>query len=705
MATTLTPLESQWHTGEEAMHRLLRVPTGDNPTYHGLAPSYGYRIDGSPLVAFGTLDQKGRPWVTIWGGEAGFCRPIARDVLGVRTIADVNYDPVFREFYASSKPTGGVEDGVTNTREIIDDEIVRPDGGKVLAGLSIDLETRDRVKIAGRMIAGAATRTEPGGAVADLQMAIQVEESLGNCPKYLNKKHISPQVPSPRLMSEGTGTPLSQRALDLIAKADLFFIASKHGNGSSMDTNHRGGAPGFLRVFRNRDGDNEDGGGGGVTLVYPEYSGNRLYQTLGNLHSDPRAGLVIPDFETGDVLYLTGRAKVVLGGCDHDRDRAAAHMMMMMPRATKLAVRVDVDEARLVADGLAFRGRVVDYSPYNPPVRKLACEETTTTTTEPPPPPVSSSSTGGETATLLRRETLTPTIARYVFRLSGTGTGTGTGEEEEEEEGKKKRWWQQRPPGQHVTLDFGPELDTGWSHMRDDDPRSLNDDFVRTFTVVGGGTTTTATGGGGTTGFEFEIIARRHGPATRLLATWPDPARVGLELPVLGFAGGEALRMPSGEEEEEGESVFVAGGVGITPLVAQAEGVLGKGDGKGKGKLRVLWSLRAEDLPLAVAVLDRIKGLGPVTRVFVTGEWPAGDGDGDGEEGVAVVVERIRGTGAKVVEGRRMGKGDVLMLGLGEGEGEGKRKRKFYCCAGPGMLRDVMRWTEGEEFAFESFEY
>ncbi|KAI1493862.1 hypothetical protein F5X96DRAFT_685722 [Biscogniauxia mediterranea] len=644
MATTLTPLESQWHTGEEAMHRLLRVPTGDNPTYHGLAPSYGYRIEGSPLVAFGTLDQKGRPWVTIWGGEAGFCRPIARDVLGVRTIADVNYDPVFREFYASSKPTGGVEDGVTNTREISDDEIVRPDGGKVLAGLSIDLETRDRVKIAGRMIAGAATRTEPGGAVADLQMAVQVEESLGNCPKYLNKKHISPHAPSPRLMSEGTGTPLSQRALDLIARADLFFIASKHGNGSSMDTNHRGGAPGFLRVFRNRDGDGDDDDGG-VTLVYPEYSGNRLYQTLGNLHSDPRAGLVIPDFETGDVLYLTGRAKVVLGGRDHDRDRAAAHMMMM-PRATKLAVRFDVDEARLVADGLAFRGRVVDYSPYNPPVRKLACETTTTTTTEPPPVSSSSSSspsTGGQTATLLRRETLTPTIARYVFRLSGTGTGTG------EEEEKEKRW-QQRPPGHHVTLDFGPELDLGWSHMRDDDPRSLNDDFVRTFTVVGGGgggTTTGGDGGGTTTGFEFEIIARRHGPATRLLATWPDPARVGLELPVLGFAGGEALRMPSGGEEEE--SVFVAGGVGITPLVAQAEGVLA-----GKGKLRVLWSLRAEDLPLAVAVLDRIKRLGPVTRVFVTGELlPAGDGDGDGdgEEGVVAAVERIRGMGAEVVEG------------------------------------------------------
>ncbi|KAI0602166.1 hypothetical protein F4775DRAFT_603777 [Biscogniauxia sp. FL1348] len=604
MVTTLTPLESQWHAGEEAMHRLLRVPTRDNPTYHGLAPSYGQRICGSPLVAFGTLDQRGRPWATIWGGEAGFCRPIAPDVLGVRTIADVNYDPVFQEFYATSKPTGGSEAGDKNTREIIDDEIVRPDGGKVLAGLAIDLETRDRVKIAGRMVAGAATRTDPGGAVADLQMAIRVEESLGNCPKYLNKKHISPHVPSPQLMSEGTGTPLSQRALDLIAGADLFFIASKHGDGSSMDTNHRGGPPGFLRVFRNRDG---------ATLVYPEYSGNRLYQTLGNLHSDPRAGLVIPDFETGDVLYLTGRATVVLGG-DPAAAPAAARIM---PRATKLAVRIDVDEARLVADGLPFRGRVMDYSPYNPPVRKLACETMTRTAAGPPvsSSPSSSASSmyddgiaetpGIGTATLLRRETLTPTIARYVFGL--------------EERGTREESWR---PGQHVTLDFGAELDTGWSHMRDDDPQSLNDDFVRTFTVVA------ATGSG--SGFEFEIMARRHGPATRLLATWPDLDRVRLELPVLGFAGGEALRMPEADGEQEEESVFVAGGVGITPLVAQAEGVLGRGE----GTLRVLWSLRGEDLPLAVAVLDRIRGLGPVMRVFVTG-----DGDGDEGLGEEIAVE------------------------------------------------------------------
>ena len=46
-----------------------------------------------------------------------------------------------------------------------------------------------------------------------------------------------------------------------------------------MGTNHRGGSPGFVRVASNKPGP------GGCTLVYPEFSGNRLYQTLGNLYT------------------------------------------------------------------------------------------------------------------------------------------------------------------------------------------------------------------------------------------------------------------------------------------------------------------------------------------------------------------------------------------------------------------------------------
>ncbi|KAI2472793.1 hypothetical protein F4781DRAFT_290241 [Annulohypoxylon bovei var. microspora] len=653
--------DSQWHPGERAMHHLLHVSQRGNPTHHGLPPQLGYRVAESPLVAFGALDRRGRPWATVWGGEKGFCRPIARGVLGVRASADVRFDPVLRGLFEIPIEGDGDEKDENEwetwkegdgERGVVDDLVVGPEDGMIISGLSIDLETRDRVKLAGRMVAGSVTRTRPG--VVDLQMVFQVEESLGNCPKYLNMKQIVPHTPKPRLVSEGTGIPLPRDAIDVIQKADLFFIASKHGS-SSMDANHRGGAPGFVRVLRNEDEEH-----GGLSIVYPEYSGNRLYQTLGNLQQDPYAGLVFPDFDTGDVVYVTGRTTILVGEKATD----------VMPRA-KLVVKVDVSEARFVRSGLPFRGLHGERSPYNPAIRKLAAEQPDTGAA------AGDSDAGVGIATLVDRRVITPSISRYVFRLARN-----------KQAGRLRAW----RPGHHVTLDFADQLDRGYAHMRDDDPQSLNDDFVRTFTVSRPLDPGAVDGDGFVRGDvrpEVEITVRRHGPVTRFLERWD--MRTKLEIPVLGFGGADGFRMPAGGEGEGAGSgvsvsVVVAAGVGVTPLMAQAEGVL-RAVGHGTG-LRVLWSLKAEDLPLAVDVLGRIDGLGEVTRLFITG------GINDDEMALARTVQ---GLGARVLE-RRMESGDVLAQGE-------KGRRRFYCCTGPEMMRLLLKWTEGEEVAYESFEY
>ncbi|KAI0477691.1 hypothetical protein GGR56DRAFT_638301 [Xylariaceae sp. FL0804] len=238
-------------------------------------------------------------------------------------------------------------------------------------------------------------------------------------------------------------------------------------------------------------------------------------------------------------------------------------------------------------------------------------------------------------------------------------------------------------------MDFSEELDNGYSHMRDDDPQSINDDFVRTFTVA----TAPPAEPSRVSEPELEIVARRHGPATALLARWN--LRAPLELPVLGFGGAEEFRMPLGSSSGGGHgkatSIFVAGGVGITPLLAQAAAVLeGSSAGRGgRGDLRLLWSLRGEDLALAIYVLEKIGGLGSVAKLFVTGGDP-----GQNERAMVSPIQRL---GAEVVE-RRMSADDVLAAGE-----EGRRK--FYCCTGPQMMKAVLQWTEGEDVVFESFEY
>ncbi|KAH6713697.1 oxidoreductase-like protein [Leptodontidium sp. MPI-SDFR-AT-0119] len=586
--------DSSWHAGEEEMHKLLRVPARDNPTQPYLTPQAANTLIRAPLIALGTLDDESRPWTTLWGGEAGFSRAIAQGIIGVKTTVDREYDPVVKVLL------GDKADG----------EVVQVQGtGKMVSGLTINLETRKRVKLYGRMVAGALAATEEG--IGEVQLVVKIEQSLGNCPKYLNKKQIVPHIPQPKLVS--SDLQLTQAAVELLAKADLFFISSSN-HESDMDCNIRGGSPGFIRILSNAEGE--------VTLVYPEYSGNRLYQTLGNLRTTPRAGLVVPDFETGDALYITGTTEILVG---KDAAEVISH--------TNLAVKIKVEATKFISDSLAFRGHNGEFSPYNPPVRYLSTE--------------TSHGIGGTEkqihAKLIDKKIITPTIARFRFHIADPG--------------KTSKW----KPGQYVALSFADELDIGYSHMRDDDPKSLNDDFLRTFTVSSRQDALDD---------QFEITIRKVGVVTDHLFKFN--VRAELDVPVQGF-GGEFI-----VGQGEGENVaFVAGGVGITPLLAQAQDL-------DLSRLHLFWTNRADDIPLVTDTFDRIPGLAEATTVFVTGKVNT-----DSED-----WKRLVASGAKL-ETRRMTVEDVGSYSAS----------RWYLCTGTAFRATLLKWLEGKMVLFEDFNY
>jgi len=286
-----------WHDGEIKMQQLMKVPNLDNPTVPALSPQLANHLKVAPLIAIGTLDKQDRPWTTLWGGEKGLARSLGGGVAGIRTPVTGRYDPVVEEL-VGKQATG---------------EVVKEVGeGRMVSGLTIDLETRKRTKLYGRMIAAALSSREDEvtgseESVAEIQLVLKIEQSLGNCPKYLNSKHIVPTFARPELISDGPHLP--QRALDLIAKADLFFLSSSRPD-QDMDTNHRGGPPGFLRVVS----PGYESTSSTASIAWPEYSGNRFYQSIGNLLLNPLCGLCVPDFETGDMLYLTGTTRILRRG-------------------------------------------------------------------------------------------------------------------------------------------------------------------------------------------------------------------------------------------------------------------------------------------------------------------------------------------------------------------------------------------------------
>jgi hypothetical protein len=107
--------------------------------------------------------------------------------------------------------------------------------------------------------------------------------------------------------------------------------------------------------------------------------------------------------------------------------------------------------------------------------------------------------------------------------------------------------------------------------------------------------------------------------------------------------------------------------------------------------LRVVWSLRGEDLPLAVEVLERNQGLGSALRLFVTGNV------GDMEKELILKVE---GLGATVVQ-RRLAREDVLLVDYDSKP----RDRKYYLCVSPELQKVLVDWLSGEEVVSESFNY
>ena len=159
-----------FHEGEKLMQRKLHVPEMDNPTIPMLSPQASNMLQRAPLLAFGTVDSEGRPWTTVWGGRTGFSRPLGNSTIGIRTFVALKLDSVVEALVGQ-----GAEG-----------EIVKEEGeGRLLSGLAIDLDTRKRVKLAGRMVAGTLGSVHEDDTAKDdsrqgvLQIVARIDETLG----------------------------------------------------------------------------------------------------------------------------------------------------------------------------------------------------------------------------------------------------------------------------------------------------------------------------------------------------------------------------------------------------------------------------------------------------------------------------------------------------------------------------------------------
>ena len=90
---------------------------------------------------------------------------------------------------------------------------------------------------------------------------------------------------------------ISEGDREFIQDRDMFFLATADAEGRPT-CSYKGGEPGFVRVLDAR------------TLAFPNYDGNGMYLSTGNVLVNPAVGMLFIDFEKGHRMRLEGTATI-----------------------------------------------------------------------------------------------------------------------------------------------------------------------------------------------------------------------------------------------------------------------------------------------------------------------------------------------------------------------------------------------------------
>jgi ferredoxin-NADP reductase len=482
---------------------------------------------GLSYLPLATLDSQGRPWASLLVTSSGDDPSVGITVSDhnqTDVVAETNpYDPFVRALSQAWDPSR--------------------DDRQLFAGVGVDFTDRRRNKLAGSIKSVSIDSAEK------VRLQLISDQHLGNCPKYITVRSLQHHTRSAELVLdsyEAVTSPLPEASKALIGRVSTIFLATKHSadhaqehsDQRDMGLNHRGGAPGFVRLYEEKDGDLVT-----TYLVLPDHSGNRFYQSLGNIETDKQVGLVFPDFATGDVLYVTGDAENL-----HDAEAEA-----IMPRVG-LLTRIQVTGAVFVKGGLNLRlVSEEQLSPYNPPIRYLRIEmEQLGHLTD------AHSGSTSLGATLISTQHLSQSITTFTFELSSSIEAP--------------------LPGGFGIFDFSGLLDTGYSHMNEANPQLVNEDYVRTWTL--------------SSAPDFDAEKNLFRPTNRVSVTvkrkpgglmsnylHESATQLVKQRLQVGFKGAGAGFSCFTEDPDGGpprvpaKMLWIAGGVGVTPFMTMWDGV------------------------------------------------------------------------------------------------------------------------------------
>jgi uncharacterized protein len=140
------------------------------------------------------------------------------------------------------------------------------------------------------------------------------------------------QARAARFYADQVRDRLLPAMVEFVGRMEMVFVASADAHGE-CDASLRAGPPGFLRVLDER------------TLAYPEYRGNGVLASLGNIAENAHVGLLMIDFVEDLIgLHVNGTARIV-----GDEEFRASHPQLVFDvtrgRRAERWVVVEVEEA------------------------------------------------------------------------------------------------------------------------------------------------------------------------------------------------------------------------------------------------------------------------------------------------------------------------------------------------------------------------
>jgi predicted pyridoxine 5'-phosphate oxidase superfamily flavin-nucleotide-binding protein len=300
-------MSSSYHAGELSVQRQAGVEAQARRIAQGIKSTIPLAAQAfllqQPMVLVGSIDAGGYVWASLLTGDPGFLLPVDERTLRIAAT------PVFGD----------------PLRDNLHDQAA-------VGLLAIDLASRRRMRLNGRI-----------ESLLDDSFAVHARQVYANCAKYIQARTL--EMIGTRMRGPGSirrGDRLTPEQQVWIAHSDTLFIASAHPDGGA-DVSHRGGNPGFVRVVD------------ACTLIMPDYSGNTMFQTLGNLQANPQVGLLLIDFTGGATLQMAGTAQIIW-----DTERVAEFA------GAERLLEVTVAEAVEIADAHPLRSYSIEYSPFNP---------------------------------------------------------------------------------------------------------------------------------------------------------------------------------------------------------------------------------------------------------------------------------------------------------------------------------------------------